>query len=196
MKVSEDFSIVTLIKKTGKSNDSLWTVYARLTIRGLRADVSLGVRVVPQQWDSKNSLVMGVSREDALANNTIINAVDNLEKLYRRLTDQYEYVTSAMLKMAYRGKLPDAYAGRKGRSTFLAAIDFELGMQNEKFEKGVRARATIDKWEYFRNKMVAFVRHQFDKPDISLDDIRADFAGDLLHYLMTVHGMSHNSAMK
>jgi hypothetical protein len=69
-------------------------------------------------------------------------------------------------------------------------------MQNEKFEKGVRARATIDKWEYFRNKMVAFVRHQFDKPDISLDDIRADFAGDLLHYLMTVHGMSHNSAMK
>jgi site-specific recombinase XerD len=196
MKVSDDFSIVTLLKKTAKANDRLWTVYARLTIGGLRADVSLGVRVVPRQWDSKNGLVVGVSREDALANNAILNAIAELKELYLKLVDQYEYITAAMLKMAYRGKLPDAYAGRKGRSTFLAAIDFELGMLNEKFEKGIRAPATIVKWECFRNKMASFIRHHFDKPDISLDDIQADFAGDLLHYLLTVNGMSHNSAMK
>jgi integrase len=44
--------------------------------------------------------------------------------------------------------------------------------------------------------MESFIRYRFKAADIPLDSIKLSFADDLIHYLMAVEGLSHNTAMK
>ena len=195
MKIAESLSIIFLPKKR-KPSDELAPIYVRITLRGQRSEFSLGTHIFPGQWDQVNYRVKGNSREIAQVNNHITRVRVRLEKLYYELGMQYEYVTAYMLRLAYKGKLEDAVFDVGKHKTFLQALDFELGRIKEKEMKGFRSKSTVVKWNAYRGKMTAFIRYSFKGIDLPLEEVKLSFAEDLLHYLMAVDGLSHNTAMK
>jgi site-specific recombinase XerD len=198
MKVSESLSIIFFVEKTEASKDGRAPIYTRITLAGRRCEISLGMRVFPEQWDKINSRVKGRNADVLLLNNQITQARANLEKAYFLLTTQYEYVTADMLKKSYQGKPVETSLeeDRDQRKTFMQTVSFEIGRLKEKVEKGLRAKSTLQRWEITKNKFEAFLLHKYKKTDIPLEMIKPSFAEDMLHYFMVSDELDHNTSMK
>jgi len=71
MKVSENLSITFLVEKPEMSKDGRVPIYARITYNGQRAEISLGARIFPEQWDKLACRVKGNSPDALLLNSQI-----------------------------------------------------------------------------------------------------------------------------
>jgi len=159
MKVSENLSITFLMEKPEMSKDGRVPIYVRVTYRGQRAEISLGARIFPEQWDKSASRVKGNSPDALLLNSQITQTKAKLERHFFLLTTQYEYVTAEMIWKFYKGTLiePGKEGDPEEKKTFLPAVDFEISRLKEKLGKGLRAKSTITKWETTRAKLSAFL---------------------------------------
>jgi site-specific recombinase XerD len=198
MKVSENLSITFLIEKPEMSKDGRVPIYARITYKGQRAEISLGARIFPEQWDKLVCRVKGNSPDALLLNSQITQTKAKLERHFFLLTSQYEYVTAEMIRKSYKGRLiePGKEGNPEEKKTFLQAVDFEISRLKEKQEKGLRAKSTITKWETTRAKLSAFLLYKYKKADIPLEMIRPNFAEDLFHYFTAEDELDSNTAMK
>jgi hypothetical protein len=62
MRVSENLSILFLLEKSEMSKDGRAPIYARITLNGQRKEISLGIKIFPEQWDQESSRVSGNTR--------------------------------------------------------------------------------------------------------------------------------------
>jgi len=196
MKVSENLSIIFLLEKTQVAKDGSSPIYARITLHGMRSEISLGCRILPEQWDQAKSRMKGNSPDDLLINNQITQIRAKIERHYFLLTTQFVLVTVDMVKKAYKGKLLTPGEEQLEKKTFVQAVDFEIGRLKEKSLKGLRAKSTITKWNTTKTKLQAFLNYKFRKADIPLEQIKPNFAEDMLHYFMVEDDLDQNTAMK
>lgn len=199
MRVSENLSILFLLEKPEMTKDGRAPIYARITLHSQRKEISLGIKVFPEQWDNENYRVIGSSPDVLLLNNQITQARANIEKQYFILTMQYEYVTADMVKRSYQGKAPtpqEEEQQQREKVTLLEALDFEIKRFAELVDSGLRSYKTLRKWYSTRVKVEGFLAYAFGKTDIALYTIRSSFAPDFLHYLTTVERVTPNTAMK
>ena len=57
MHVKQHLSILFYLKRRKATKDGLIPIYVRLTIDGLQAEISLGCKVLAEQWDDTNKLL-------------------------------------------------------------------------------------------------------------------------------------------
>lgn len=199
MKVSENLSILFIVEKSAKSKDGLAPVHVRITVNGQRNEISLGVKILPEQWDTEKARVTGNPKEAQLVNSQITQARAKLEKLYLVLSAQFESVTPYMLKKAYQGKPVVAVEDREEKpekKTLLEAFTIYISRFKEKVDHGSRAIRTLRKWNTTKDKVAAFLKHVYKKTDIPLESVKPSAAEDLYHYFTTIENLSHNSALK
>ncbi|HZK64008.1 MAG TPA: Arm DNA-binding domain-containing protein [Puia sp.] len=67
MKVSENLSILFIVEKSSKSKDGLAPIHVRITVNGQRNEISLGVKILPELWDTQKGRVTGNLKEAACA---------------------------------------------------------------------------------------------------------------------------------
>ncbi len=76
MKITQIFSILIWANKAKATNDGL-LLFARSTVDGKRAEISLKLKVYPNNWDAKAGC-LNDKGEDAKATNNLSNKVDGL----------------------------------------------------------------------------------------------------------------------
>ena len=156
----------------------------RVTINGSIAQFSCKQRISKDLWDAKGNRAKGKSREAVAVNYALDNIKAQITKHYQRLSDREAFVTAEMVRNAYQG-IGTEY------ETLLRAFDKE----NEVFAKRVgkdRSKRTYQKYLTVRKYVAEFIKRQYKRTDMAMNELTEDFIRDYCLYLRNEVGLAQS----
>ncbi len=156
--------------KEGKA--PLW---ARVTIKGRRVEISTQINIIPYEWDSQNQVAKDLSK-DALTINVELSRIRvKIENAYFRLEAKEKELSADNFRIEY--------AGVKEKSRMLLEI---IQQHNDDMNKLIGTDYTIDTWRKYHRMYTlvkSFVKWKFKRNDIDITSLRHAFITDFEFYL-------------
>ena len=168
-----------------KERNGIVPIMGRVTINGTIAQFSCKQSVTKAIWDAKGNRAIGKSKEAKEVNFALDNIKAQIAKHYQRLSDREAFVTAEMVRNAYQG-IGTEY------ETLLRAFDKE----NAAFAKRVgkdRAKNTYRKYLVVRKYVAEFIKYQYKRSDMSINELTEEFIRDYCLYLKNVVGLAQSS---
>ena len=168
-----------------KEKNGIVPIMGRVTINGTIAQFSCKQRISKDLWDAKGNRAKGKSREAVTVNYALDNIKAQITKHYQRLSDREAFVTAEMVRNAYQG-IGTEY------ETLLRAFDKE----NEAFAKRVgkdRSKRTYQKYLTVRKYVAEFIKRQYKRTDMAMNELTEDFIRDYCLYLRNEVGLAQSS---
>ena len=103
MKASSTFSILFWANFSRVKNDKA-SIYARVTVNGKRATISLKRKVAISNWDIHKNRARGTSQNSRILNNYLDEVYSGLFKCYQDLKTEHKLITSQAIKARYLGE--------------------------------------------------------------------------------------------
>ena len=103
MKTSSTFSILFWADFSRAKNDQA-SIYARITVNGKRATISLKRKVLVSDWDVHKNRARGTSQKSRILNSYLDETYNHLFKCYRDLMSEHKLITSKVIKARYFGQ--------------------------------------------------------------------------------------------
>ncbi|MDY7395372.1 site-specific integrase [Aureibaculum sp. 2210JD6-5] len=103
MKTSSTFSILFWADFSRTKNDQA-SIYARITVNGKRATISLKRKVLVSDWDIHKNRARGTSQKSRILNSYLDETYNHLFKCYRDLMVEHKLITSQAVKARYFGQ--------------------------------------------------------------------------------------------
>lgn len=168
-----------------KEKNGVVPIMGRVTINGTIAQFSCKQSILKTLWDAKGNRAKGKSKEAQEVNFALENIKAQITKHYQRISDREAYVTAEMVRNAYQG-IGTEY------ETLLRALDKE----NEAFAKRVgkdRALNTYRKYLIVRKYVAEFIKKQYKRNDLGMNELTEDFIRDFCLYLRNEAGLEQSS---
>lgn len=186
--VGKTFSLFFYLKKPKNYTTGQIPVYLRITVDGIRKEISFGREWIPGKWNAKSGKALG-STEEARKLNEFIDTVRS--KVYNarlQLVEKNEVVTAEALKKALTGDDRKVY--------YLLKIFDE---HNEKMaaliERKEYAEGTLTHFKTTRGHLKDFIQWKFQRDDFEVGKVDYSFIADFEYYLKK-EVCAHNTAMK
>lgn len=109
MKTSSTFSILFWADFSRAKNNQA-SIYARITVNGKRATISLKRKVFISDWDVHRNRARGTSQKSRILNSYLDETYNLLFKCYRDLKTEQKLITSQSVKARYLGDDNDNYS--------------------------------------------------------------------------------------
>lgn len=197
MKETEKLSVLFLLKSAKKNGEGKIPITVRITVRGTkRAEISLSKTIDPVMWDQEANRATGKTHEATLINQAIDKTRSGIKRSFDILESQGILINSALVKASYLGKTTEEK--KPEDKTILFTISHMIAKFEEKVKKEQYSNGTLKRWKILKNKLEAFILHDYKKNDLPLKDIRFAFAEDFLDYLTLTdpNEIGQNTAMK
>lgn len=168
-----------------KEKNGIVPIMGRVTINGTIAQFSCKQTIPKTLWDAKGNRAKGKSKEAQAVNFALENIKAQITKHYQRISDREAYVTAEMVRNAYQG-IGTEY------ETLLRALDKE----NEAFSKRVgkdRSLNTYRKHLIVRKYVAEFIKKQYKRNDLGMNELTEDFIRDFCLYLRNEVGLAQSS---
>lgn len=191
MKVKQNLSILIWANPSKKDKNGLIPLYARITIDGKRAEISLNNKVNPEKWDKDLAILKGNTLETKTLNNHLIKVRTDLNVHFINLSAIHQAVSPQLLSDTYLGK-----ETKPLEKTIMDAFEYHNKKFKEKAEHGSVSLKTWTRFEILKNKVVKFMEKNYKTKDKNLKDIKHSFATDFEHYLMINDKLASNTLMK
>jgi hypothetical protein len=157
----------------------------RVTINGTIAQFSCKLSVTKAIWDAKGNRAKGRSKEANEVNFALDNIKAQIAKHYQRLSDREAFVTAEMVRNAYQG-IGTEY------ETLLRAFDKENAAFAQRVGKD-RAVRTYRKYLTVRKYVAEFIKFQYKRSDMSMNELTEEFIRDFCLYLKNVIGLTQST---
>lgn len=187
MKNSNSFSILIWANKAKSDVNGLIPLYARVTVMGKRAEISLKKKVNPQKWDAKTGFMKGIGNEVRTINNHIHQVSEEIFRIYSELQKSSDYISAEEIKNKFTG-VPDE------RRTLLQVFD-DHNKDIERLIGKDYVKATLTKYKTIRGKVAEYILHKYKKNDTYLDTLEYGFVTGFEKYLKIECNIDHNTAM-
>ena len=136
-------------------------------------------------WDVKGNCAKGRSKEALQINRDLDNIKAQIIKHYQRLSDREGFVTAEMVRNAYQG-LGSEY------ETLLGAFDKDIANLKRRVGKD-RAEGTYKIQMRSRNYIADFLRTNYKRNDIAMQELTPDFIKEFSVYLSNDRGLAHST---
>lgn len=97
------FSILFYLNTSKKKKSGKCPMMGRISVDGKNTAFSIGIDLLPDEWDAKTGLATGKSKEAGEVNKQIGKLHTQLTQYYKTLVESNGYVTAESLKNAIRG---------------------------------------------------------------------------------------------
>ena len=177
-----------IIRRFRRKNSTTTLIFLRITVDGVRTEISLQRECDPERWDSAKGRLIGKT-EEARSFNAYLDAVQaNIYEIFQSFISSGVDFDGAKVKARYLGL--DA----KKQRTLLDVYDghnkeFELLVGN-----GLSYR-TLQKYKTIQAYVGDFLNYQYSLDDIELSRIDYQFIRDFEIYLKVIKHCSHNTTM-
>ena len=168
-----------------KERNGIVPIMGRVTINGTIAQFSCKQGVTKAIWDAKGNRAIGKSKEAKEVNFALDNIKAQITKHYQRLSDREAFVTAEMVRNAYQG-IGTEY------ETLLRAFDKENAAFAQRVGKD-RAVRTYRKYLTVRKYVADFIKYQYKRSDMSMNELTEEFIHDFCLYLKNVVGLAQSS---
>ena len=183
MKSSHSFSILFWLKLANAKN-GLAPLYARISVNGKRAEISLKRKVPIAHWDTSKGRLKGKSHETKRVNNYI-------DMVYAKLFDCYQGLMKENKLVSSRG-IKGLFLGDDIKRHSLLDI---IGYHNE-YMKDTLRWGTQKNYFTTQRYIELFLYKILKRNDIFLSELGYGFIIDFERFLRAQNGMGNNTVMK
>jgi site-specific recombinase XerD len=180
-------------KNRGKNGQN--AVFIRIYVNRTRAEISTNHLVSLANWDDKKNRV-----KSNVKNSFQINT--SLDRIENELKEHFLFFC-ATKEMANAQKVKSRYTGVEvvlppppSHKTILEAFDYHNTKLEEQVKIGKVVKKTHTRYIITKNKVQAFMQHQYKVDDMPLPDMRLRFVTEFEHYLLTKDKLQSNTAHK
>lgn len=168
-------------------------IYVRLYVNGKRAEFSTNFYVSLSDWDIKKSKVKNTHKIALLINNKLEQIRSEINHLFVLEVTQKGSTTSKELRDKYLGRNAEEQPKDK---TILEAFDNHNLKLSEQVKIGKVVSKTHTRYVITKNKVLAFMQHQYKTDNMPLPEMRLRFVTEFEHYLLTIDKLQSNTAHK
>lgn len=184
MRKINTFGIHFVIRVSKQQKNEVGAVFARISVNGKKSEISLKAKVLPKNWDEVKGKEKG-KREDVIKLNNHIERVRSLiTDCYHQLIQQRQPVTVEAVKSLYLGE------DTKERITLL-----KLSEYHKQVETGRLAPGTLKNYTTTVSYLKKFIRKQYRKDDIPLENLNYKFILDFEHFLHNYEPTDHHKPL-
>lgn len=179
----------TLFYLKGKtSNDELAPIYARITVRRQRVEISVKREVFREKWNTLKGRLNG-SADKVKTLNHYLNAVEyKIQQAHYHLLQDNAPITARAIKNKYLG-ITDEHKG------LVEVFDYH-NAKMEQLEGIDYAKSTITKYKTSLKHLRKFIKCKYHTDDVLLCDMNRRLISDFQHYLMVEEGIGVNTSNK
>ena len=187
MNTNQTFTILFWLYK-GKMKNGKAPIYCRITVNSKRAQFSTKRSIEPNKWIAAIGEAKGNS-EEARTLNTYLNKIKTeLHKHYNLLESTEQFITADTIKNSYLGE------GEKQR-TLIETFQYHNDQMKALIGIDV-VKSTHTKFETVLSKLKLFLKKQFKRSDLFLQELDHKFIVDFEYFLKVDQGIAHNTTMK
>ncbi len=176
------------MKRSKINKKGLAPIYLRITLDGKRLELSAHRRIPPASWDNQSGCAIGPGDETIILNNYLNTLKAKVQRQYNILDSLGKEITVDAIKNGLFGQTEKKY-------TLLNMLRYH----NDEMKKRVGIDIALGTYKHYRTALTRlqdFIRHQYRKDDILLDDLNHAFITKFEAWLKTVHHCSHNTTTK
>jgi site-specific recombinase XerD len=181
------FAVLIWANKAKADIKGWMPLYARVTVEGRRAEISLKKKVNPAKWDAQAGVMKGASEESRLVNNHLTDVRNELWNIYTEKNKLDQYISAEEIK--------DKFLGTETEHRSLLEVFDEHNEQLRELVGKDYVKATLTKYTTIRSKVAAFILYKYQRPDLLLAHLEFGFITGFEHYLKTVENIDHNTTM-
>ena len=191
MKISQNLAILFFANKSKEDAFGYTPIYCRITLDQKRAQFSTGKKIDANKWVAKQGYVLN-SHDDAKTINIELDSIkSDLRKTFHHLIAINNQVTAETLLNEYLGK------SKKYKTVIELFTHYNslLKQKSETPEPSISPK-TVTRFEITKNKIIDFIKYEYQVNDKFLNELKSGFGEDLHFYLTTIKKIGSNTAMK
>lgn len=189
---NQKFNAKPWLMKT-KVQDGYAIIYIRIYVNSSRAEISTLQKVKIDYWCSKTNRVKNSYQEATRLNSIIDRMVGQLKKNFLFFEAMDVMANANMIKQKFQGiEVQD----KPIYKTIMEAFDYHNIKIEEQVKVGKVVKKTHTRYKITKNKVKAFMQHQYKKDDMPLPELRLRFVTEFEHFLLTVQRLQSNTAHK
>jgi len=152
-------------------NPEKLTIYARITVDGRRAEISLKRYTSVNVWDVSKGRVIGTSQKTRLLNSYLDEVYTQIMEAYKQLLREGKVITAQAIKARYLGQDED-------QKTLMELVTYHNTNMDSVLKYG-----TIKNYYSTERYLQKFLRDKFRTSDINLKQLNYQFIADFEQYL-------------
>jgi integrase/recombinase XerD len=175
---TDNFKILFIEGKNRKNKKNQSPLFCRLTLNGNRKQLSTGINIETEHWDSKNQVILKSHKSAILYNSEldkIKSKVSNIYMILRLQENPYSVED-----------IHDKYLGKELKKSEFVLSYYKQYLSKIKKLVGLEIKDnTYNKFVYVGNHLEAFLKWKYKKADYPLQDLSLQFLNDFDYYLKT-----------
>ncbi|SFZ93349.1 Site-specific recombinase XerD [Flaviramulus basaltis] len=183
MKNTNTFSILFWLKLANAKNGKA-PLYARITVNGKRAELSLKRKLLVSNWDANKNRLKGLSDVTKIFNNYLEQVHSELFESYQELKDKNQLVTAQLIKSSF---LDNGISNH--------ALSDIIDYHNEHMKSTLRW-GTQKNYFTTHKYLYLFLKQKHKTTDMFLSQLSYKFIIDFERYLRHQKSMGNNTVMK
>lgn len=179
------FKVLFYIKRSALLRNGKAPIMGRISINGLRSQLSTKQSVLPSAWDVTQNRTIGRSVEMIRINRELDDIRERLERSYEKLRCEYERVLPWMVRDQFleevqpQASLLDFF--RRHNASFLQQVGID------------RCRSTYYKYRSVAQHLSRFIRQTYGREDLVFGELSRDFLVAFHGYLLCELGRRKNT---
>lgn len=187
---AQRFNIAIRLNTQKPKNDQ-YPIYLRVFVDGSKFELSTKIYLPESHWDSKKAKVRPSVSNSHYLNGCLDNLCSRLHSIFLDLTTGGQKTTVQAIKNRYLG-----IEDKCKENTLMDAFEYHEIKMKELVKVGKVVMATFKRYEITKNKVVAFLDHQYKISDIELPKVKLRFITEFEHYMLTEEKIQSNTAHK
>ncbi|PIF61394.1 site-specific integrase [Flavobacterium sp. 11] len=175
---TDNFKILFIEGKNRKNKKNQSPLFCRLTLNGKRKQISTGINIESEHWDTKNQVILKSHKSAILYNSQLEKIKSKINSIYMILQLQESIFSIEDIHGKYLGK-------ELKKSEFILSYYKQYLSKIEKLVGREIKDKTYSKFVYVGNHLEAFLKWKYKKTDYPLKELSLQFLSDFDYYLKT-----------
>jgi site-specific recombinase XerD len=185
--MNKSFSLIFYLKKRTNYVSGPIPIYARITVEGLRAELSVYRQCNPEKWNQHSGRMIGNGEEAKEMNAFLTNYQLKVFEAHREILVSNLPVTIEAIK--------NKLTGETERPRMLIEIFEHHNLQFAELVGKEYSLGTLKKFKTCTSSLKEFLKWKFKSCDVNIKTVGNEFINDYEFYLKSIQKIQHNTAM-
>jgi site-specific recombinase XerD len=186
--LDKSFSLLFYLKKPKKYVSGKISIYLRITVNGIRKEITTKRECDPNRWNTQTERANGTKEEIKLLNAYLDILQGKVYEARRLLIESNQLITCEWLK--------NYLVGQNERARFLIEIFQHHNDQMKSLVGKEFSNATLIRYKTSIGHTKSFLKWNYSISDIDIKKLNFEFISDYEFYLKSVRHCNHNSTLK
>lgn len=186
--LEKSFGLLFYQKKPSYHVKGAIIIYMRITVDGLRKEISTGRKIEPERWNANSGRAIGAKEEIKALNAFLDTLQGKVYEARRKAVESNLEITAELLGNMIKGQaekprmLMEVFQHHNNQVTALVGKEFAPG--------------TLERYKTAKDHVCSFMQWKYGIKDIDIKKMDYEFVSEYAFWLKSKRNCNHNSTIK